>query len=122
MGKTVTTYLINGDPKGTQYVFISNKVCKMYVIPRSDLSVLNQREELQKPAFYILLGGDEITSLKLTNRSDRKFRERVKVMITKRDFWQKRWYLFRRCSYDKADVQYLEYLAIVIAKSRKQTR
>lgn len=22
MGKTVTTYLIDGDPKGTQYVFI----------------------------------------------------------------------------------------------------
>ena len=26
MGKTVTTYLIDGDPKGAQYVFISNKV------------------------------------------------------------------------------------------------
>ena len=26
MGKTVTTYLIDGDPKGTQYVFISNKI------------------------------------------------------------------------------------------------
>ena len=38
MGKTVTTYLIDGDPKGTQYVFISNKICQMYVIPRSNLS------------------------------------------------------------------------------------
>ena len=27
MGKTVTTYQIDGDPKGTQYVFISNKIC-----------------------------------------------------------------------------------------------
>lgn len=27
MGKTVTTYLIDGDPKGAQYVFISNKIC-----------------------------------------------------------------------------------------------
>ena len=26
MGKTVTTYLIDGDPKEAQYVFISNKV------------------------------------------------------------------------------------------------
>ena len=26
MGKTVTTYLIDKDPKGTQYVFISNMV------------------------------------------------------------------------------------------------
>jgi len=28
MGKTVTTYLIDADPKGTQYVFISNKICQ----------------------------------------------------------------------------------------------
>lgn len=51
MGKTVTTYLIDGDPKGTQYVFISNKICQMYVIPRSNLSILNERQELQTPAF-----------------------------------------------------------------------
>ena len=32
MGKTVTAYLIDGDPKGTQSQFINNKSCKMYVI------------------------------------------------------------------------------------------
>ena len=32
MGKTVTTYLIDGDPKGTQYVFISNKI-HLWIIP-----------------------------------------------------------------------------------------
>lgn len=56
MGKTVTTYLIDGDPKGTQYAFISNKICQMFVVPRSNLSYLNTQEKLQKPAFYILLG------------------------------------------------------------------
>lgn len=34
MGKTVTTYLIDGDPKGTQYAFISNKICQMFVLGR----------------------------------------------------------------------------------------
>jgi hypothetical protein len=29
MGKTVKTYLIDGNPKGTQYVFINNKICQM---------------------------------------------------------------------------------------------
>ena len=29
MGKTVTTYLIDRDPKGIQYVFISNKILHM---------------------------------------------------------------------------------------------
>lgn len=30
MGKTITTYLIDGDPKGTQYAFISNKIFQIY--------------------------------------------------------------------------------------------
>ena len=56
MGKTVTTYLIDGDPQGTRYVFISNKICKMYVIPRSDTKILGERDELQKPAFLYTFG------------------------------------------------------------------
>jgi hypothetical protein len=51
MGKTVTTYLIDGDPNGTQYAFISNKICQMFVVPRSNLAYLNSQEKLQKPAF-----------------------------------------------------------------------
>ena len=47
MGKTVTTYLIDGDPKGTQYVFISNKICQIYVIPRSNISILNEDKSSQ---------------------------------------------------------------------------
>ena len=50
MGKTITTYLIDGDPKGTQYAFISNKICQMFVIPRSNLAYLNEQEKLHKPA------------------------------------------------------------------------
>ena len=46
MGKTVTTYLIDGDPKGTQYAFISNKICQMFVIPRSNLAYLNEQEKV----------------------------------------------------------------------------
>ena len=37
MDKTETTYLIDGEPLGIHYVFISNKICQMYVIPRSIL-------------------------------------------------------------------------------------
>lgn len=42
MGKTITTYLIDGNPQGSQYVFISNKICKMLVIPRANLSIINE--------------------------------------------------------------------------------
>ena len=69
MGKTITTYLIDGDPQGTQYVFI---------IPRSSLSILNERTDLQTPAFYILLGEDEKTKPKAYIGETENFKERVK--------------------------------------------
>ncbi len=78
MGKTVTTYLIDGDPKGTQYAFISNKICQMFVVPRSNLAYLNTQEKLQKPAFYILLGEDEATKPQAYIGETENFRERVK--------------------------------------------
>ena len=64
---------MDGDPKGTQYVFISNKICQMYVSPRSNLSILNERQELQTPAFYILLGEDEATKPKALLEKQKTF-------------------------------------------------
>ena len=89
MGKTVTTYLIDGDPKGTQYAFISNKICQMFVVPRSNLAYLNTQEKLQKPAFYILLGEDEATKPQAYIGETENFRERVKDHDSKKSFWQK---------------------------------
>ena len=118
MGKTVTTYLIDGDPKGTQYVFISNKICQMYVIPRSNLSILNERSELQTPAFYILLGEDESTKPKAYIGETENFRERVKDHESKKDFWQKALiFIAKDAAMTKADVQYLEHKAIAEAKA-----
>ena len=77
MGKTVTTYLIDGDPKGTQYAFISNKICQMFVVPRSNLAYLNEQEKLQKPAFYILIGEDEATKPQAYIGETENFKERV---------------------------------------------
>lgn len=117
MGKTVTTYLIDGDPNGTQYVFISNKICQMYVIPRSNLSILNERSELQTPAFYILLGEDESTKPKAYIGETENFRERVKDHDNKKTFWQKALlFISKDSTMTKADVQFLEHRAITEAK------
>lgn len=117
MGKTVTTYLIDGVPLGAQYVFISNKICMMYVIPRSNLSILNERQDLQTPAFYILLGEDESTKPKAYIGETENFRERVKDHDSKKSFWQKALlFIAKDAAMTKADVQYLEYCAITVAK------
>ena len=117
MGKTVTTYLIDGDPKGTQYAFISNKICQMFVVPRSNLSYLNTQEKLQKPAFYILLGEDEATKPQAYIGETENFRERVKDHDSKKAFWQKALiFVSKDADMTKADVQYLEHMAIAEAK------
>ena len=117
MGKTVTTYLVDGDPQGTRYVFISNKICKMYVIPRSDTQILGEREELQKPAFYILLGEDKDTKPMAYIGETENFRERVKDHDYKKEFWQKALvFISKDQDLTKADVQFLEFKAIELAK------
>jgi len=117
MGKTITTYLIDGNPQGTQYVFISNKVCQMFVIPRSNLVYLNEQERLQKPAFYILVGEDESTKPQAYIGETENFKERVKDHDNKKSFWQKALvFVSKDADMTKADVQYLEYRAIVEAK------
>ncbi len=117
MGKTITTYLTDGNPQGTQYVFISNKVCQMFVVPRSDLAYLNKQEKLQKPAFYILIGEDESTKPQAYIGETENFKERVKDHDNKKSFWQKALvFVSKDTDMTKADVQYLEYRAIVEAK------
>lgn len=117
MGKTVTTYLIDGDPKGTQYAFISNKICQMFVIPRSNLVYLNEQEKLHKPAFYILIGEDETTKPQAYIGETENFKERVKDHDSKKAFWQKALvFVSKDEDMTKADVQYLEYRAIAEAK------
>ncbi|KGN68662.1 methionine sulfoxide reductase [Porphyromonas gulae] len=117
MGKTVTTYLVDGDPKGTQYAFISNKNCQMYVVPRSDLSYLNEQEKLHKPAFYILIGEDETTKPQAYIGETENFRERVKDHENKKTFWQKALiFVSKDADMTKVDVQYLEHKAIAEAK------
>ena len=118
MGKTVTTYLIDGDPKGTRYAFISNKICQMFVVPRSNLSYLNEQEKLQKPAFYVLIGEDDTTKPQAYIGETENFKERVKDHDSKKAFWQKALiFVSKDADMTKADVQYLEHKAIAEAKN-----
>ena len=89
----------------------------MYVIPRSDTKILSDREELQKPAFYILLGEDESTKPQAYIGETENFKERVKDHDYKKEFWQKALvFISKDQDLTKADVQYLEHRAIAVAK------
>lgn len=68
MGKTVTTYLIDGDPKGTQYVFISNKICQMYVISRACILLFGKNPQKFFPRSRLVSSAMKVLTRKLAQR------------------------------------------------------
>ncbi len=117
MGKTITTYLIDGDPNGAQYLFISNKICKMMIVPRANLSSVIGRQEFKTPAFYILLGENDTMNPEAYIGETESFKDRVKDHDSKKDFWQKALvFISKDEAMTKVDVQYLEHCAFAEAK------
>ena len=74
----------------------TDRINRIKVVPRSNLSYLNTQEKLQKPAFYILLGEDEATKPQVYIGETENFRERVKDHDSKKAFWQKLSYLCQK--------------------------
>lgn len=120
MRKIITACLVDNDPKGTLYAFINNTNCMMYVIPRSNLEYLKEQDDFQKPAFYILVGENEIEKPSAYIGETENFKERVKSHDNKKQFWNKAYvFVSKDSELTKADVQYLEYKAISEAKQAK---
>lgn len=117
MGKTITTYLMTDNPNGAQYVLISNKICKMLVVPREEMSIVNSRSEFMTPCLYILLNSDESDKKAYIGQSE-SFRERVNDHKRNKEFWDKALvFVSIAASLTKSDVQFLEYRAIKEAKA-----
>ena len=113
LGKTITTYLVGGNPRGIKSVFISNRICHCLAIPRAHLGDASQHEALQSPSLYLLLGDNHTAYIGETEN----VRERIKQHNHHKDFWNEVLVLVARDnSLSKADVQFLEYLSIQYIK------
>lgn len=96
----------------------------MYVIPRQQMNeaIANPDIELEQPAFYILLGGDEDFSSmpRAYIGQTENFKDRVKSHEAKKEFWNTALvFIAKDNSLTKADVQYIEAKAIRIARKAK---
>jgi len=114
-GKTITTYLVDGNPNGIRTCFISNKICKAVIVPRAKLIDAKNRAELQQPALYILLSDSED---KIYIGETEDFLSRIKQHDSNKSFWEAAIiFVSKDNDLTKSDVKYLEYLSIKHAKA-----
>ncbi len=58
-GKTIKLFLIDGEPNGRLSCELSNWTGKAFKIPRKQIKISSDREELSGTGVYILLGKSE---------------------------------------------------------------
>lgn len=114
MGKTIITHFLEGTPKGIQSVQVSNKTIMGFVIPRADIKKAREIEELiGAPSLYMLFGDDKDALPQIYIGQTDDFLERVIDHNRKKDFWNRALvFISQAGTLNKADVLYLEYLAI----------
>ncbi len=116
--KTITTFLLSENPKGIKSVWTANRICHCLYLRRhrKDLNFAQERKELNQPALYVLLGGDE------ENNSEAKtayigetenFKQRITDHYNRKEFWNEALvFTARDNSLSKTEIKYLEFLAI----------
>ncbi|MBR5688696.1 MAG: GIY-YIG nuclease family protein [Prevotella sp.] len=116
MAKIIHTLLHNDVLEGSKIITMDNCVCQLFDIKREYDSIIREtREELSKPALYILL-----------NREKRKayigetddFLQRITSHIAKKEFWDEALaFMANDNSLTTTEVRYLESLSYEIANS-----
>lgn len=110
MAKTIYTYLHDDNLSGSKRVTMDNCSCVLYGIQRTDNDFLNDfKEELQKPALYILLN-KEIGKAYIGETDT--FYSRLQNHIANKDFWTEALaFIASDDTLSKTEVQFLEHLA-----------
>lgn len=118
--KVVVAVIFDEDkPNGPRYYTISGHTCRMMVIPRSDLAITKERDELKKSAFYILLGeGNEKPKAYIGETEN--FSNRVKDHDSKKEFWNMALVFYNSDgNLTTTDIRYLEYKGIALVTIKK---
>lgn len=118
MGNTIHTYLYTDNVHGAKQVFIPNVGCKLYLIPRDELSIVDEdKEEFERPALYFLFyhEGRKAYIGETTN-----FRARIKQHNSKKEFWRVAvMFISQDNLLSDTEVKYLEAKAITLAKEMR---
>jgi hypothetical protein len=126
VGNVIITHLVDGDPQGIRSIFIKNKTCQMFVIPRQLYAKATENKDidLRQPALYIILenaGTEDGEKPRAYIGHAEDVGKRINQHLAnpdKTDFFDVVLvFVAKDSSINKADVQYLENKAIKDAQS-----
>jgi len=120
MAKTITIFLIDGEPNGLKTAELSNWVGQAVVIPRNKLREAKTRPECNKPAVYFLIvkeSEEALLSSVYIGEAENLW-SRLSTHDSNKDFWQAAIaFVSKDNNLTKAHVKYLESRCLSIAKS-----
>ena len=120
-GKTITLFLIDGDPNGRISCELSNWAGKAYKIPRINIRNCSDREDLVKTGVYLLFGKDEEDTDQVYIGEAESILKRLNQHLTEKDFWNETIiFISKDENLNKAHIKYLENRLYEIAKSSKR--
>ena len=120
MAKTITIFLVDGEPNGLKIAELSNWVGQAIVIPRNKLRETKTRSECNKPAVYFLIGkeSEEALLFSVYIGEAENLWSRLSTHDSNKDFWQAAIaFVSKDNNLTKAHVKYLESRCLSIAKS-----
>ncbi len=113
--RTITIFLVNGNPNGIKMLELSNRTIKAYVLPRIILGEAKKLQELNQPALYLLF--DKENTKAYIGESENCY-ERIKNHDQSKDFWETAVaFIAKDKSLEKGDIKYLESLAVETSKN-----
>lgn len=83
--KTITLYLLEGEPTGVKKVQLYNWSGMAFIIPRNKMEIVNKRDELNRQCVYFLIGGTSLSPEIYIGEAE-KFKKRISQHQSK-DFW-----------------------------------
>ena len=115
--QTIQIFLPDGSPTSIKIAHLTNRMIVATLIPRIKLSEASSRQEVRQYGIYFLFGINEDKAKPITyiGETEDCFK-RITVHNKEKDFWEYAVVISSKSKFNKAHVEYLEYLSVKTAK------
>lgn len=115
--QTIQIFLPDGNPTSIKIAHLTNRMIVATLIPRIKLAEAGSRQEVRKYGIYFLFGinEDRAKPISYIGETEDCFK-RITVHNKEKDFWEYAVVISSKSSFNKAHVEYLEYLSVKTAK------